>query len=101
MFLSGGSICEASSHFYFQVEDLTSVFENVFKYDVTKVELGTSKTQLQLEAAISTWAYEHDGRENLLIVYYAGHAIYDRSSKVLEFSPYVSLLGTPSVRFLE
>jgi len=33
------------------------------------------------------WALAHDRQDNLLIVYYAGHGIYDRSNKILEFSP--------------
>lgn len=70
-----------------QVNDLRSVFENIFKYEVREVNLQPSKSQLQLEKEISAWAYEHDSRDNLLIVYYAGHGIYDRATKVLEFSP--------------
>lgn len=62
---------------------------DVFKYDVTEIQLGAEKSQLQLESKITSWAFEHDSPENLLIVYYAGHGMFNDMTRVLEFTPYV------------
>ena len=63
------------------------MFRDVFNYDVTEVELGASNPTLSLISGISGWAKEHDSSENLLIVYYAGHGMYDIPAQALEFSP--------------
>jgi hypothetical protein len=69
------------------VDDLTSVFENIFKYEVTELQLEEKNPQVQLEAEVYRWIYAHDSPDNLLVVYYAGHGVYDKTLKVLEFSP--------------
>lgn len=73
--------------FFSQVNDLTQVFRDVFSFDVKEVNLGHVNTQLQLEGEINTWAWENDDPDNLLIVYYAGHGIFDHRKKVLELTP--------------
>ncbi|KAH6838690.1 hypothetical protein AA0119_g11571 [Alternaria tenuissima] len=70
-----------------EVDDLTNVFKKVFNYDVTELQLEEKNPQVQLEAEIYRWVYEHDDPNNLLVVYYAGHGVYDKALKVLEFSP--------------
>jgi hypothetical protein len=70
-----------------EVNDLTSVFQNIFKYDVTELQLEASNPQLQLKSEVLRWAWEHDGPDNLLIVYYAGHGIFDEVKGILGFSP--------------
>ncbi|CAO2652825.1 Nn.00g022360.m01.CDS01 [Neocucurbitaria sp. VM-36] len=70
-----------------EVDDLTSVFKDTFNFDVSEVQLGASKSQLQLEMEINTWAYKHDSPDNLLIVYYAGHGVYNTINEVLQFTP--------------
>ena len=57
---------------------------------MTELQLEGKNPQVQLELEIYRWVYEHDDPNNLLVVYYAGHGVYDKASKVLEFSPYTS-----------
>ena len=57
---------------------------------MTELQLEEKNPQLQLEAEIYRWVYDHDDPNNLLVVYYAGHGVYDKALKVLEFSPYIS-----------
>ncbi|KAH6881689.1 hypothetical protein BKA58DRAFT_372007 [Alternaria rosae] len=70
-----------------EVDDLTNVFKKVFNYEVTELQLEEKNPQVQLELEIYRWVYEHDDPNNLLVVYYAGHGVYDKALKVLEFSP--------------
>ncbi|CAN9166386.1 unnamed protein product [Alternaria sp. RS040] len=70
-----------------EVDDLANVFRKIFNYEVTELQLKEKNPQVQLEAEILRWVYEHDDPNNLLIVYYAGHGVYDKALKVLEFSP--------------
>lgn len=66
---------------------MTRVFEDIFNYDVTRVDLNIGKPQQQLDFEISKWVYEKDTSETLLIVYYAGHGIYRKSINALEIAP--------------
>lgn len=75
-----------------QVNDLTTVFENIFKYDVQELELQGTNAQLTLNSKVMTWACEHNSADNLLIVYYAGHGIWDMEHRVLEFAPYDAII---------
>ncbi|KAI4714090.1 hypothetical protein J4E89_001540 [Alternaria sp. Ai002NY15] len=70
-----------------EVDDLTNVFKKVFNYEVTELQLEEKSPQIQLEMEILNWVYENDDPNNLLIVYYAGHGVYDQALKVLELSP--------------
>lgn len=54
-----------------------------------ELELQGTNAQLTLNAKVMTWACEHNSADNLLIVYYAGHGIWDIDHRVLEFAPYV------------
>jgi hypothetical protein len=76
------------AHTSIQVDELTKVFANIFGYDVQELELPATNAQLTLNSRVSTWACEHNSTDNLLIVYYAGHGIWDTDLGVLEFAPY-------------
>ncbi|KAH7073366.1 hypothetical protein FB567DRAFT_198314 [Paraphoma chrysanthemicola] len=70
-----------------EVNDLTAVFRDELQFDVTEIQLRATKSQLHFESQASTWALNHDSPENLLIIYYAGHGIYDQARKQLLFLP--------------
>jgi hypothetical protein len=72
-----------------KTSELTNVFESIFMYSVTKVELEESKPQQQLDMEITAWIFKYDSPGNLLIVYYGGHGVYDLQTKALEILPYV------------
>ncbi|KAF2849079.1 hypothetical protein T440DRAFT_490636 [Plenodomus tracheiphilus IPT5] len=79
-----------------EVDQLASVFRNTFLFGVTEVQLGPTRSQHQLDRDIAAWLFDHDGPNNLLIVYYAGHGVYDKATKALEICP--DNIGThPSV----
>jgi hypothetical protein len=75
-----------------QVDDLTNLFRNTFKYDVQELQLQATNAQLTLNSRVMTWACEHNSTDNLLIIYYAGHGIWDIEQRVLEFAPYDTLI---------
>lgn len=69
------------------MNSLTRVFKEELHYEVEEVNLKAVNTQLQLQSAVTTWAFNKDTPHSLLIVYYAGHAVYDIETKLLKFSP--------------
>ena len=63
-----------------EVDDLTTVFEVKFGYHVTIAKLSRktlqpegSKLQVEINFQVASFVRKHDGPNNLLIVYYAGH----------------------------
>lgn len=55
------------------------------------VELDAVKPQLRLESEITRFAFENDAKHNLLILYYAGHGIYNHKEDILYLAAYVDL----------
>lgn len=65
-----------------QAEELESLFRNRFHYHTETIELNLStKPQLQLNSRVSNFAEKHDGPNNLLIIYYTGHGVYQQQQK--------------------
>ena len=63
-------------HVQKEVDDLRAVFEETFNYHVIHKRLTkdpNKKTQNQVNAIVATWVHDHDRRNTLLIVYFAGH----------------------------
>ena len=57
-----------------KVNELASVFENVYNFEVRKSQLDTQKKpQHQMTAALANFVRDHDEKHTLLIIYYAGH----------------------------
>ncbi|KAL8864966.1 MAG: hypothetical protein Q9174_007143, partial [Haloplaca sp. 1 TL-2023] len=59
-----------------EVNELRTVFEKDFGYNVTLEELDAKveqRLQLQINAKVACWVEKHSGLNTLLIVYYAGH----------------------------
>ena len=73
-----------------QVQKLSELFQESFKYSTEIVELSTtSKPQLQLNCAIMNFVHRFNGPHNLLIIYYTGHGSYDNHEDKLELHAYV------------
>ncbi|CBX99597.1 hypothetical protein LEMA_P088360.1 [Plenodomus lingam JN3] len=70
-----------------EVDALASIFKDVFLFDVREVQLGPKKSQHQLDKEIASWVFDKDSVDGLLIVYYAGHGVYDEKTKALEICP--------------
>ncbi|KAI8932733.1 hypothetical protein NX059_010224 [Plenodomus lindquistii] len=70
-----------------EVDALANVFRDIFLFDVKEVQLGPKKSQHQLDMEITSWIYANDSVGSLLIVYYAGHGVYDEKAKALEICP--------------
>jgi hypothetical protein len=63
------------------------VFRDRFHYHTETVELNMKgKPQLQLKGRISTFAAEHNGPNNLLIIYYTGHGVYWEDKRFLQLT---------------
>ena len=70
-----------------QVQELDQVFRDRFNYHTEIVELNMkTKPQLQLNRCVSTFAEEHNGPNNLLIIYYTGHGVYREVEKYLQLT---------------
>lgn len=70
-----------------EAQELKALFQNRFNYhtDIVALHVGT-KPQLQLDYHVSGFIRDHDGPENLLIVYYTGHGVYNEDRKCLELT---------------
>lgn len=58
------------------MSELADVFENIFRYKVTRKLLNSKTNKLphqQLMKYIADFLYDEDQRRTLLLVYYAGH----------------------------
>ncbi|OCK90361.1 uncharacterized protein K441DRAFT_580049 [Cenococcum geophilum 1.58] len=71
-----------------EVRDLEKLFKETFNYQTTVVELDAVKPQLRLECEITRFAFENDAKHNLLILYYAGHGIYNHKEDILYLAAY-------------
>ncbi|OCK96157.1 uncharacterized protein K441DRAFT_553595, partial [Cenococcum geophilum 1.58] len=71
-----------------EVRDLEKLFKETFNYQTTVVELDAVKPQLRLECEITRFASENDAKHNLLILYYAGHGIYNHKEDILYLAAY-------------
>ncbi|OCK80678.1 hypothetical protein K432DRAFT_297177 [Lepidopterella palustris CBS 459.81] len=70
-----------------EVEELEALFQNSFNYNTKVVELNVSKKpQHQLNTHLNVFVEEHDGPDNLMIVYYTGHGKYRDKEKYLELT---------------
>ncbi|KAH0557061.1 hypothetical protein GP486_005148 [Trichoglossum hirsutum] len=67
-----------------QVLGLEKVFQDNFKYNTKRLKLNIERNpQQQLNLGIGNFVLENDGEYNLLIIYYAGHGVYDEKSRHL------------------
>ncbi|KAF9701011.1 hypothetical protein EKO04_000601 [Ascochyta lentis] len=74
-----------------EAQELEAVFRDRFRYNTETVELNMKvKPQLQLKSRVSTFIEEHDGPNNLLIVYYTGHGVYRENEKYLQLAACVN-----------
>ncbi|KAF1839785.1 hypothetical protein BDW02DRAFT_486233 [Decorospora gaudefroyi] len=70
-----------------EARELDTLFRDRFHYETKIVELNVGKKpQHQLNNYVSEFICEHDGPDNLLIVYYTGHGVYDDRRKCLELT---------------
>ncbi|KAF2001669.1 hypothetical protein P154DRAFT_403416, partial [Amniculicola lignicola CBS 123094] len=77
-----------------EAAELAALFCNVFHYQIETVELNvSSKPQLQLHSYLTRFVEKHDGRNNLIIVYYTGHGFYREDQK----PPYLELSGSTNL----
>ncbi|KAJ9656781.1 hypothetical protein H2201_008433 [Coniosporium apollinis] len=69
-----------------EVKQLEALFKESFGYPTKIVNLGDSdvKPQLQLNSEVNNFVAEHDGQNNLMIIYYTGHGSWDKTRKLLE-----------------
>jgi hypothetical protein len=59
------------------VNDLEATLRGMFSFETEVLELSLkTRPQLQLNSRISSFAEKHNGSNNLIIVYYTGHAIW-------------------------
>ena len=67
------------------------MFEDVYRYEVTQILLSNKEGKLpilQLSKEMSTFVWEHDSQNSLMVVYYAGHGIRGSVPGELELAGY-------------
>ncbi|EKG22379.1 hypothetical protein MPH_00276 [Macrophomina phaseolina MS6] len=70
-----------------EVQALREVFEVDFAYETRVLALGPKNPQMQLLNGVTGFIVEKDGRNNLMIIYYAGHGVFHKNRGLLELSP--------------
>jgi hypothetical protein len=69
------------------VNDLEATLRGMFSFETEVLELSLkTRPQLQLNSRISSFAEKHNGPNNLIIVYYTGHAIWRDLENYLEIT---------------
>ncbi|KAF2470784.1 uncharacterized protein BDR25DRAFT_303768 [Lindgomyces ingoldianus] len=63
-----------------EVDQLQAVFTDLYGFKVTREVLDNELPKHQLNCYLSTFMYKNDGKDTLLIVYYAGHGSYRQNS---------------------
>jgi Caspase domain len=58
---------------FFQVDELGRVFEKEYNFTVNKAPLETDNAQKEMIFYLAQFLKEHDRKNTLLIIYYAGH----------------------------
>jgi hypothetical protein len=70
-----------------QTEELRALFADQFHFHCEVVDINVqSKPQHQLNRYMSAFVDQHDGQNNLMIVYYTGHGAWREDLKYLELS---------------
>ncbi|EON62310.1 hypothetical protein W97_01531 [Coniosporium apollinis CBS 100218] len=69
-----------------EVKELDALFQERFRYQTQILNLGDSelKPQKQLNRDVSHFIAEHDGPNNLIIIFYTGHGSWDKCRNVLD-----------------
>ena len=80
-----------------EVHSLKAVFEDKFGYSATIAKLSPTKggLQVQINREVANFVGDHDGQNNLLIVYYAGHGKPGEIFGQLELHGFVLQIGPP------
>ncbi|KAL9094997.1 MAG: hypothetical protein Q9165_002599 [Trypethelium subeluteriae] len=70
-----------------QVDELRNVFEEQFHFTTELLKLDDkSKAQHQLKSALSAFLGRYDNPNNLVIVFYTGHGVFDERKEHLELA---------------
>jgi hypothetical protein len=70
-----------------QARELEGLFREKFNYTTSIVELNVGKKpQHQLDSYVSDFICQNDGPDNLLIVYYTGHGVFNEQKHCLELT---------------
>ncbi|KAF2107950.1 hypothetical protein BDV96DRAFT_531390 [Lophiotrema nucula] len=78
-----------------EIEELETVFRDCFHFHTSVVELDAlRKPQHQMNRYLSYFVEQHDGPNNLLIIHYSGHAMYDVSDDQLVLVANTSFLNS-------
>lgn len=83
-----------------EVDKLKAVFEDKFGYDATiaKLSPANGRLQVQVNQKVANFVSDHDGQNNLLIVYYAGHGKPGKNFGDLELFGFVLQIENSIVR---
>ncbi|KAH0537575.1 hypothetical protein FGG08_005641 [Glutinoglossum americanum] len=78
--------------------EVEGVFRNGYNYKTERLKLSNVKSpQQQLNHGVGRFVLENDGEYNLLIIYYAGHGVYDEDKRVLNFDAARSEINTKNL----
>ena len=56
-----------------EISDLQHVFQNLYHYSTEKFSIPSSRVHNALAKRLADSLYQHEAKENLLIVHYGGH----------------------------
>lgn len=61
-----------------EIDELRNVFSKLYRFEIHQYEIQGEKPGRDTQARVTNFLQEHDSVDNLLILYYAGHAIPSR-----------------------
>ena len=61
-----------------EINDLLSVFSRIYRFDTHEYRIRGEKPGRDTQSQAAAFLQEHDSKDNLLILYYAGHAMPSR-----------------------
>ncbi len=78
-----------------KVKRLQEIFEKRFHYTTQTFEIPSEKSETGLQRKIADFAHEYNGPNNLMILYYSGHAYTGLETQALKLAAFVMILHPP------
>jgi len=69
-----------------KVKRLQDIFERRFHYTTDTYEIPSEKSETGLQKKIADFAHEYNQPNNLMILYYSGHAYTGKESQALKLA---------------
>lgn len=80
-----------------EIQELQSVLSRLYRFEIHEYEIHGEKPGRDTQSQVATFLREHDDKDNLLILYYAGHAMPSRQGSEAPIWAATDKTDTPTV----